>query len=842
MKAIKFIAAPLGALLRLVELATIVVAALVITEVSVSLDQLRQPLVDAISESTGRNVKIDGELRLTVSAFPALLAKEIHLYNETGWQSEKIVSLDRARIEVALMPLLHGEFLVQELSANQAVINLEQDAKGNNNWTISKSHPETPATESKPMSDKQLEARRYFRERVYFNRIRLNNITLNYRDEVARINLTDQVDKLHVDMHERSRLEADLSGIINDIPYTFTANSDLLRNIPDNKPWKLDLQGEIGGNPLSLDANIQITDGIASGQLELQTSELDAGKLLEWLHITEGLDFKARQLHMTTDLKGGSLIEFVKQSSFDVTLSDGAWKLKNHVNEYFEDITFKKVSMSALPGQDLKLELFGKIGKNPVEYVQQTNPLAEFVSGLDRIRLAVAANFAGADIKLDGNISLPVSSKTLAMNLAVSGDRLDQWNGKMINDLPPYGPYSLTGNLSLTPGGFHVRNFKSKIASSDLSGNITIDMTGARPLWNLDLVSNQLQIDDFDVEGYSLIPGKEKGVNEQNDVTDEKAEKSAKEKEREFSKKFDQRLGETREIDHWDIDISVKSRNIHSGEDRLGDGRIVISARADSFDMAADLNTPGGRINSGMGLKLVDDGINGHLKLDMDKFDYGIMLRRNDPESDAGGLLSTRVDLRLGGKDFLRRFDRANGQFDFVLWPQNISAGDIDIWAVNIFQAVSGSVTSTDSKINCVVGLFDIEEGQLNEEFFAVDTTKVWLYGNIDINYPGESIELALIPRAKKPKIGGIQTPVHLKGNLNDNFSTDDLIVKKRDIVKSFFSIVFSPLHVPMRRIFGKKVPADASEVCGKLLDRSYLRSVKDKFKREETTTDWFGN
>ena len=97
------------------------------------------------------------------------------------------------------------------------------------------------------------------------------------------------------------------------------------------------------------------------------------------------------------------------------------------------------------------------------------------------------------------------------MNLAVSGDRLDQWNGKMINDLPPYGPYTLSGNLSLTPDGFHVRNFKSKIASSDLSGNITIDMTGARPLWNMDLVSNQLQIDDFDVEGYSLIPGKEKG-------------------------------------------------------------------------------------------------------------------------------------------------------------------------------------------------------------------------------------------------------------------------------------------------------------------------------------------
>lgn len=63
----------------------------------------------------------------------------------------------------------------------------------------------------------------------------------------------------------------------------------------------------------------------------------------------------------------------------------------------------------------IKLELFGKIGKNPIEYVQQTNPLAEFVSGLDRIRLAVAANFAGADIKLDGNISLRSAADAVEM-------------------------------------------------------------------------------------------------------------------------------------------------------------------------------------------------------------------------------------------------------------------------------------------------------------------------------------------------------------------------------------------------------------------------------------------
>lgn len=849
MKPAKYLSLLLRALLIALVLLTIVVAVLMIAEVSLSLDRLRQPLVEAISESTGRDVRIDGELRLTLSLSPALLVKEIHVYNEPDWQSDEIVALNEVRLELALLPLLGGEYVLQELSANQAVINLEQDAEGNSNWTLSRSPAAPPSTRPEKDSTEQpagdhSPGRQYFRDQFSFDRIRLQNITLNYHDDVTRLSLTDQVEKLHINMHERSRLQADMSGIINDVPYSFTASSDLLRNIPDNKPWKLELQGEIAGNPLSLDADIQITDGILRGQLYMQASGLDAGRLLEPLGIVKGLDFRANRMHLQADLEGSSLSDLIRQSSVDLTLSDGTWKLGSHVDQRFKDISFEKASMSAMAEQDLKLEFAGFIAGIPLQFTMQTNPLADFVAGLDEVRLAIAASFTDAKVKLGGTIKTPVSSKTLTMDFAVSGKSLDQWDSIIISDLPPYGPYQLSGHLSLTPDGYHVRNFKATIANSDLSGNVMIDMTRARPVWKMNLVSNQLQVDDFDVKGYSFIPGKEKTEKEREtgketqDDTKQKTEKSAKAKERELSVKVDQRLGETREIDRWDVDMTVASRNARLGKDRLGDGKIVISSRADRFDMDLKLNTLGGRISSDMGLRLVDDELSGHLKLDMDKFDYGIYLRRIDPETESGGLLSTRVNLQLAGRNFSRRFDRANGTLDFALWPQMISAGDIDIWAQNILQAVSSSVTTTESKINCVVGILDIEEGQLNEQFLAVDTTKVWLTGNIDINFPDETMELALFPRAKKAKIGGIETPVYLKGNLNDNFDMSDLEIKKKDMVKTFFSIVFSPLHVPMRRIHGKKVPEDSSEMCGKLMDRKYLQRLKDEIKAREITID----
>ena len=180
----KYISILSGTLLTTSVLVTIVIAALMIAEVSISLDRLRQPLVDAISETTGRDVRIDGELRLTLSIFPALQAKGIHIYNESGWQSDEIVSLDEARLELALMPLLDGEYVLQELSAQQAVINLEQDAEGNNNWTISKSQAVSPSARPEPDSAEQpagdrSSGRQYIKDRFSFDRIRLNNITLN---------------------------------------------------------------------------------------------------------------------------------------------------------------------------------------------------------------------------------------------------------------------------------------------------------------------------------------------------------------------------------------------------------------------------------------------------------------------------------------------------------------------------------------------------------------------------------------------------------------------------------------------------------------------------------------
>ena len=58
---------------------------------------------------------------------------------------------------------------------------------------------------------------------------------------------------------------------------------------------------------------------------------------------------------------------------------------------------------------------------------------------------------------------------------------------------------------------------------------------------------------------------------------------------------------------------------------------------------------PGGNISSSILFELEDNGASGHLTLDIDKLDYGISTRLFQPDSQIDGIISTRIDLQLGG-------------------------------------------------------------------------------------------------------------------------------------------------------------------------------------------------
>lgn len=129
-----------------------------------------------------------------------------------------------------------------------------------------------------------------------------------------------------------------------------------------------------------------------------------------------------------------------------------------------------------------------------------------------------------------------------------------------------------------------------------------------------------------------------------------------------------------------------------------------------------------------------------------------------------------------------------------------------------------------------MVALMDIDEGIMKEDFFGIDTTRVWMTGNINVDFKQEYVKLSLYPRSKTAKLFAVQAPIRAEGGFDDI----GLITSPVDLTAAYVSFITSPLHVPARRIFENKVPEDASEACERFFDREYVKQLKVKLEAEE--------
>ena len=130
---------------------------------------------------------------------------------------------------------------------------------------------------------------------------------------------------------------------------------------------------------------------------------------------------------------------------------------------------------------------------------------------------------------------------------------------------------------------------------------------------------------------------------------------------------------------------------------------------------------------------------------------------------------------------------------------------------VNLMSAVLPKLDSAESsKINCVVGLFNLEDGRLWQETILVDSSKMSPVGTAEVDFRTQRVEVELEPSAKKPEFFSLATPIRVSGTIPDF----EVGVKTEDLIGSVIQFTTGIVHVPIRRIFGTRVPADGVETC----------------------------
>jgi uncharacterized protein involved in outer membrane biogenesis len=126
----------------LIGLVVVVVAAAFIAPALIDFNSYKADIQAKAREATGRDLVIDGNIKLSILPTPQLSAEGVRFANLDGSETKDMAQLKSLRVSVALLPLISGRIEVTQVTLVGATVVLETLADGRNNWELGGAKPQ----------------------------------------------------------------------------------------------------------------------------------------------------------------------------------------------------------------------------------------------------------------------------------------------------------------------------------------------------------------------------------------------------------------------------------------------------------------------------------------------------------------------------------------------------------------------------------------------------------------------------------------------------------------------------------------------------------------------------
>ena len=463
-----------------------------------------------------------------------------------------------------------------------------------------------------------------------------------------------------------------------------------------------------------------------------------------------------------------------------------------------------------LPGKPFVLLMKGKLVGEPYVTTIEIGSLQELVED-NRSRMEIKTEIAKTQFDFAGSLDLARALRSMQLNATVTGERLDSLNGLLDLDLPPLKSYKAGAQLAMRRDRIELTDLVLQVGKSKLTGKMTADRSGAKPDVAIDLNSPLIQLNDFELGDWS--PEKDDaGQPEGSQNRDKKTETAKSDNDNSSTDQAVEELLSPKVLARFNARMNVKAEKVMSGADALGSGVLTVTLKDGQFSLdPVKLNIPGGSFSMAAALKPDPRAPEASLRMLMKNFDFGVLVRRANPKADMGGTVNLDVDLKSSANSFEKLMANSNGYFDFSGRLENLEAGIIDLWAVNIIAAVATGKDKKPSEINCAIGRWTMKDGLLTPNIFMIDTTKIRICGKGQVDFKKETIDLKMAPTPKKPEFFSLATPMEVRGK----FADFGVGIQAGGLIGTTVRFIASPVTVPLRRLFSQDLPGDGSDVCG---------------------------
>ncbi len=365
-------------LAALVALVVLALAAVAFIGISIDAQRWREPVAAALSRALGREVRLEGPARLTLSLHPVVVVGDLRIANPSGFDAPDFARVGELRLDVDLLPLLRRETRVRKLHGRDVAVRLARASDGRGNW-IFDARATDMAAAREPSNLSGLEV----------HRVALEKVLIDYVGGGAarRFELTELAIEARAD--QSSRLSA--RGMVDkQLPYTAEATAAPLSALGGAEPWPFEFTLRFPGTVLH-------ASGTLSGSLQRPALRVAFGAG------TEDVREVGRLLHVALPPVGAAAIA----GELDVAPGTAALNSMNAVigaTAVSGDLAFdasgarpKLAGRLAIPELDLR-PFFPRA---PGAEAEEVETLAEAFGDLERTDLDLKRlALVGADVQL----------------------------------------------------------------------------------------------------------------------------------------------------------------------------------------------------------------------------------------------------------------------------------------------------------------------------------------------------------------------------------------------------------------------------------------------------------
>lgn len=470
----------------------------------------------------------------------------------------------------------------------------------------------------------------------------------------------------------------------------------------------------------------------------------------------------------------------------------------------------------------------GRYNGEPAKLAFQGGALLMFRDPGVSYPVDIAVDVGPTHAKIKGTIEQPLDFKGAKLQLDIAGQSMSDLYPLVGLPIPATPPFTLKGGLDFAGKIVIFKEFAGTVGNSDLKGDFSVNLAGARPKMSGYLRSDKVVL--ADLAGFiGAPPGKE----------DDPKSATPERKELEQKAAASGRLLPTEPIAldklrEFDVDVVYRGQRIESDYTpldkltaflKIDDGQLSLKPLAFGIgDGTIDMN-------------VALDGRKAPAATDFTAEFKDVDLKRIMQETQlfqGVGRIAGNTRIKTTGNSISEMLGRGDGELQLFMEGGTFSKLLLELVGLDVTEALGFVLEGGSDKqaeLRCLIADMKLQKGILTPDTLLLDTSDTNINVSGDINLRDETMNLRVVPAPKDMSILTLRGPIIVDGPMRDpGIQPETTNLAGRTTAAVLLGVLLTPLAAIIPTIeLGLGEDSDCKGLIGQVRQRADERNMPIK-------------